>query len=209
MQNVKCKICRRVGEKLFLKGERCVSPKCSIIRRPYPPGPKGKRRKSRPSEYAKELREKQKLRNWYNLREKQFGNYVKDLLAKRGKTGDASTLLIKTLESRFDNVVFRLGFASSRTKARQLVSHGYFLVNGKPMNFPSHRLKKGDVISLKPQKAKKTIAKEFKTFMKKHKIPSWLQLDIQKLEGKILGFPTLDEVAPPVDILAIFEFYSR
>lgn len=180
-----------------------------MVRRPYPPGQKGKRRKGRPSEYAKELREKQKLRNWYNLREKQFGNYVKDLLVKRGRMGDASVLLIKALECRLDNVVFRLGFASSRAKARQLVSHGYFLLNGKPMNFPSHQLKKGDVVSLKPQKAKKAIVKEIETLMKKHKTLSWLQLDTKKLEGKIVGIPTLEEVAPPVNMPAIFEFYSR
>jgi len=204
-----CKICRRAGEKLFLKGDRCISPKCSMVRRPYPPGQKGKRRRKPPSEYAKELREKQKLKNWYNLGEKQFKNYIKALLTKRGKIEDAPLLLIKKLESRLDNTIFRLGFALSRRGARSLVSHSYFLVNGKTMNIPSHLLKKGDVISLKSQKLKKNIAKDFKRLVKKHTVPSWLKLDKDKLEGKIIGEPTLEEVVPPVDLLSIFEFYSR
>ncbi len=205
----KCKICRRLGEKLFLKGERCTSPKCAMVKRAYPPGQKRKRRAGPPSEYAKELREKQKLRNWYNLEERQFKNYVKEVLRKRGKVKDGSALLIKMLESRLDNVVFRLGFCPSRAKARQMVSHGYFLVNGKPMNIPSHQLKKGDIISLRPQKTKKKIIKEIKTLLKKHKVPSWLRLDAEKLEGKVTGIPTLEEVSPPVEISTIFEFYSR
>ncbi len=209
MKIIKCKICRRVGEKLFLKGERCYSPKCAMVKRAYPPGQKKKRRRSRPSEYAKELREKQKLRNWYNLREKQFKNYIKGILAKGGKVKDASALLIQMLEFRLDNVVFRLGFTLSRTKARQLVSHRFFAVNNRPTNIPSCQLKKGDVISLKPHKAGKKIIKEARALMKKQSPPSWLQLNTEKLEGKIVGVPTLEEVAPPVEISAIFEFYSR
>ncbi|MCP6718114.1 MAG: 30S ribosomal protein S4 [Patescibacteria group bacterium] len=209
MKRAICKICRRAGEKLFLKGERCSSPKCSMVRRPYAPGQKGKRRRRPPSEYAKELREKQKLKNWYNLEERQFKKYIKALLTKRGKIEDTPLLLIKKLESRLDNTIFRLGFAPSRKGARSLVSHSFFLVNGKTMNIPSHLLKKGDVISLKPQKLKKNITKEFRQLVKKHKVPSWLKLDEQKLEGKIIGEPTLEEVVPPVDLLSIFEFYSR
>lgn len=210
MTHAKCKICRRAGEKLFLRGERCISPKCAIVKRPYPPGQKRKRRRGgRISEYGKELKEKQKLRHWYNLGEKQFKNYVRGILKRRGRVKDASGLLVKTLESRFDNVVFRLGFALSRTKARQLVSHSFFLVNGRAMNFPSHQLKKGDVVSLKPQKTKKKIVKDFKSLIKNHKAPSWLKLDAEKLEGKIIGEPTLEEAALPVEISVIFEFYSR
>jgi small subunit ribosomal protein S4 len=209
VEALKCKICRRLGEKLFLKGERCLSPKCAMVRRPYPPGPKGKRRKRQLSEYAKELREKQKLRYWYNLQEKQLKNYVNSILKKRSRTKDAPSLLIKLLESRFDNVIFRLGFSLSRDKARQLVSHGYFLVNNKTMNLPSHQLKKGDVISLKSGKLNKKIITEFKNLIKKHKAPGWIQLDMSKMEGKITGTPTLEEAAPPVEISAIFEFYSR
>ena len=209
MENKKCKICRRLGVKLFLKGEKCVSPKCPMVKRSYPPGQKGKRRRGPPSEYAKELAEKQKLKNWYNLRERQFKNYVKKVLAERGKVEDASSLLIKMLESRLDNVVFRLGFATSRAQARQLVSHGFFLVNGKPINFPSHQLKKGDVISIKPKKIKKVIFKNLKNLIKKHKVPKWLKLDATKLEGEVIGEPTLEDVMPPVELSSIFEFYSR
>ena len=180
-----------------------------MVKRPYPPGQRKKRRKRPPSEYAKELMEKQKLRNWYNLREKQFKNYVNKILARRGKVKDASALLIQKLEFRLDNVVFRLGFTLSRVKARQLVSHGFFIVNKRAMNIPSHQLKKGDVISLKPQKAEKKIVKEIKTLIKNQKVPSWLQLDVDKLEGKVVGIPTLEEVAPSVEMPAIFEFYSR
>jgi len=205
----KCKICRRVGEKLFLRGERCLSPKCAIVKRAYPPGQKRKRRKGPLSEYGKELREKQKLRHWYNLEERQFKNYVNKILKKKGGVKDASGLFIKMLESRLDNVIFRLGFVLSRAKARQLVSHGFFLVNGKTMNFPAHQLKKGDVVKLKPEKSKKEIAKQFKNLVKKQTPPSWLKLNPEKLEAKVVGEPTPEEAAPPVEIAAIFEFYSR
>ena len=154
MSDSKCKICRRMGIKLFLKGERCVTQKCQMVKKPYPPGKKGKRRPTPLSEYGRELREKQKLKNLYNLKERQFKNYVKRVLKKRGKVENASDLLIKILESRLDNVVFKLGFTVSRSQARLLVSHGYFLVNGKPTNIPSRQLKKGDIISIKPQKIK-------------------------------------------------------
>jgi len=214
MENSKCKICRRLGVKLFLKGERCFSPKCPMVKRPYPPGQKRKRRFSPPSEYSKELREKQKLKNWYNLTERQFKNYVKKVLARRGRVQDPEVLLIKTLESRLDNVVFRLGFAISRIQAKQLVSHGYFLVNGKPVNFSAYQVKKEDIISLKPQKIKKTRVptgwvQNLKNLLKKHKPPNWLKLDAEKLEGEVIGEPTLEEAAPPVEISIIFEYYSR
>ena len=209
MLNSKCKICRRLGVKLFLKGEKCLSPKCPMIKRNYPPGQKGKRRPTPLSEYGKALREKQKLKNWYNLEERQFKNYVKKILEKRGKVEDPSSLLIKTLESRLDNVVFRLGFANSRALAKQLVSHGHFLVNGRSINIPSYLVKNGDVISIKPQKIKKAIFQNLKNLLKKYKTPSWLALDVEKLEGKVIGEPTLQEAAPPAEISAIFEFYSR
>lgn len=209
MEDSKCKICRRSGIKLFLKGERCFSQKCAMIKRPYPPGKKGKRRRSPLSEYGKELREKQKLRNLYGLGERQFKKYVREVLGKRRKVADVSALLIKILESRLDNVVFRMGFSSSRNQARQLVSHGYFLVNGKSLNIPSYRTKKGDIVTLKPTKVQKAIFKNLKSVIKKYKTPKWLELDAQKLEAKIIGIPTLEEVAPPVEITAIFEFYSK
>jgi len=180
-----------------------------MIRRAYPPGQKKKRRPAPPSEYGKALREKQKLKSWYNLGERQFKNYVKKILEKRGRVEDASSLLIKTLESRLDNIVFRLGFASSRAQAQQLVSYSHFLVNGKSINVPSYLVKKGDIISIKEQKAKKVIFQNLKNLLKKHKTPNWLELDIEKLGGKITGEPNPEEITPPVEISAIFEYYSR
>jgi small subunit ribosomal protein S4 len=209
MEDAKCKICRRLGEKLFLKGEKCLTTKCPMVRKPYPPGQKGKRRRRGLSEYGKELREKQKLKNWYNLRERQFRNYVKDILSKRGKVEDAGAQLIQTLERRLDNVVFRLGFTASRKQARQLVSHRHILVNKKIVNIPSFLIKKGDKIKIKPASAKKEIFKHLSTTLKKQTLPGWLNLDIDKLEGEVKALPTIEEAAPPVEVSAIFEFYSR
>jgi len=210
MENKKCKICRRAGIKLFLKGDRCFSPKCAIIRTPYPPGEKRKKRKGGGfSEYAKELAEKQKIKNWYNLREKQFGNYVKSILGKRGVKEDAPTLLIKKIECRFDNVVFRLGFASSRKQAKQFVSHGHFLVNGKRVDIPSYQVKKGDVITVHSSSKTKTFLKIAMPALKKSQPPLWLKFNIEKLEAEIVGEPTLDEAAIPAEISSVFEFYSK
>lgn len=209
MSDSQCKICRRMGVKLFLKGERCFTQKCQMVKKPYPPGKKGKRRPIPLSEYGRELKEKQKLKNLYNLKETQFKNYFKEVLKKRGKVENASDLLVKILESRLDNVVFRLGFTSSRKQARQLVSHGYFLVNGKATNIPSRQLKKGDTISIKPQKYKKAVFKDIKTIVKKIKTPNWLEFNVEKLEGKLKSDPALEDITVPVEISSIFEFYSR
>ncbi len=209
MKKKTCKICRRLGTKLFLKGERCLTAKCAMVKRPYPPGLKGKRRKPPLSEYGKQLREKQKLRHIYNLEERQFKNYVEEILAKRGKVKDAAEALIKILESRLDNVVFRLGFAVSRRQARQLVSHGHILVNERKIDIPSYLVQKGDCIKVKPTKAKKILFKRLKQTLARQKIPSWLQLDLEKLEGKVIGEPSLKEAGVPVEISTIFEFYSR
>lgn len=205
----KCKICRRAGQKLFLKGEKCLTPKCPMVKKPYPPGKKGKRRLSPLSEYGKELREKQKLKNWYGLRETQLKNYVKNVFKKRGRVEDVGTELIKKLETRLDNVIFKFGFSNSRSQAKQLISHGYFLVNGKKIDIPSYQVKKEDKISIQPQKLKKKIFQNLTTTLKKYQPPSWLQLDREKLEGKVIGYPTLEEVAPPAELSSIFEFYSR
>lgn len=209
-ENSVCKICRRMGQKLFLKGEKCSSPKCPIIKKPYPPGQKAKRRRRRGgSEYGKELREKQKLKNWYGVSERQFKRYIKQILSKRGKIEDTALELIKKLEKRLDNVVLRLGFAHSRAQARQLVSHGYFLVRGRSCNISSFEVRKGDVISLKKQKQGKPLFKELSIFLKKFQPPSWLQLDSKKMEGKVIGEPSLEESGAPAEISSIFEFYSR
>jgi len=210
MQNNKCKICRRLGVKLFLKGERCLLPKCSLTRKPYAPGMKKRTRGRRAfSEYAKELREKQKLKNWYNLKEKQFRNYVKEILNKRSHVEDASTLLIQKLESRFDNVIFRLGLSGSRPHARQMVSHGHFLINGKPVNIPAYQLKKGDKVSINLGSQKKKVFSNITPLLKKHQTPSWLKISPEKLEGEVIGKPSLEESSPPAEISTIFEYYSR
>lgn len=195
--------------KLFLRGEKCLSPKCPMVRKPYAPGQKGKRRPNPLSEYGKELREKQKLKNWYNLKETQFKNYVKSALGKTGKAEDTAAFLIKTLERRLDNVVFRLGFVSSRPAARQLVSHRHILVNEKPINIPSYLVEKGDKIKIKPGSSKKGMAKNLIPALKKHTPPSWLEVEPEKLEGKVINLPTIEEAAPPAEISSIFEFYSK
>ena len=202
----KCKICRRLNEKLFLKGDRCYSQKCAMVKRAYAPGQKPKRTRRRPSEYSRQLTEKQKLKKMYNLREAQFKKYVIKVLNQRSEK--ASDNLISLLESRLDSVVFRLGFGFSKIQAKQLVSHGSFLVNGKPVNIPSYQLKEGESIKLKTQKRKNKNIESFKSLMKQKPV-DWVEFDPEKMEGKITHFPTLEEVSPPVKIQAIFEFYSK
>jgi small subunit ribosomal protein S4 len=209
MKDSKCKICRRLGIKLFLRGEKCLSQKCPMIRKPYPPGPKAKKRVRALSEYGKELKEKQKLKNWYNLEERQLRKYVKEILKARGKVVDAETALIKILESRLDNVVFRFGFAPSRTAARQMVSHRHFMINNKPIDIPGYLVKKGDKISINPGSAKKIIFQKLPTLLKKHNPPSWLKLDTKNLEGKVTVSPNLEEAASPAELSSIFAFYSK
>lgn len=180
-----------------------------MVRRPYPPGRKKKRGGFRVSEYSKELREKQKLKTYYGLRERQFKNYVKEILQERGGEEDAALALIKRLEKRLDNIVFRLGFAKSRKEARTLVSHRHFLVSSKPVNIPSFSVKKGDVIAVKEAKKQKTFFKNLGILLRNYQAPSWLKLDKTKLEGEVAGEPSLEDLDSPVDIPSIFEFYSR
>ena len=209
MLHDQCRICRRLGQKLFLKGDRCFSQNCAVVKRAYAPGPQKKKRGGAPSEYKKSLTEKQTLKRWYGLSEKQFKRYVKETLAKMGKVDDVSAELIRKLEKRLDNAIFRLGFAKSRIMARQLVSHGYFKINGKAVNIPSYQLEKDDTISLKENKKAKGVFKELSENLKKQEVPAWLNLDKAKLEVKTVGEPSLDEVKPPAEISLIFEFYSR
>jgi len=197
-----------------LRGERCYSQKCAMIRRPTPPGPKGKRRKGSVSEYGKELKEKQKLKFWYGLREKQFKRYAKEILqkarrAKRQDSQDAAQLFTRRLESRLDNVVFRTGLVNSRASARQLVNHGYFLVNNRANNIPSTELKKGDEVKIKPQKLKKKVFQNLDQNMKKQRLPDWLQFNSQAGVAKLVAEPTVAAEELPAEISAIFEFYSR
>lgn len=203
MISPKCKVCRRLGISI------CNSPKCPIRKKPYPPGQKGKRRPRALSEFGKELREKQKLKYLYNLTEKQFRNYVKKILSSPRKEEDAVTLLIRKLESRLDNVIFRLGFAVNRVQSRQLVSHGHFLVNKKRVDVPSFEVKTGDTIELKNGSRGKIATQSLLASLKKQKPPSWLELNVDKLEGKVKGKPSFEEVLPPVEVPLIFEYYSR
>jgi small subunit ribosomal protein S4 len=209
MNNDKCKKCRRAQDKLFLKGDRCFGQKCAMVKRPYAPGKKGKRRSKTLSEFGRELREKQRLKNWYGLRELQFKNYVRKVLAKKGPAENIGLMLMGALESRLDSVVFRLGFATSRTLARQLVSHNNFLVNGKPVNIPSYQVKKGDVIAVAPRKLKKTYFVSVAPALKKHKAPTWLTLNVEKMEGKMDDGMKLEEINPPAELESIFEYYAR
>lgn len=208
-QNADCRICRHVGQKLFLKGDRCFSPKCAITRRPYPPGEKNKKVISKTSEYGRQLVAKQSLKEWYNLKENQFKKYVKEVLETRGGAEDARVLFIRKLEKRLDNVIFRLAIAKSRPQARQLVSHKHFLVNGRLVNIPSFQVKKGDKITLAVSSSKNALFQDLSKKLKGYQFPSWIRFDIDKKEAEITGEPSFDEVSPPSEIASIFEFYSR
>lgn len=180
-----------------------------MVKRPYPPGTKKQRRGFRKSEYAKELAEKQKLKRYYGLKERQFSGYVKAIFHKRSAEEDAALALIGKLEKRLDNIIFRLGFARSRREARELVGHGHFLVNSKPVNIPFFQVRKGDVVSIKDTKKAKTFFKNLAIILKNYQAPWWLKLNKDKAEGEITGEPSLEDLDSPVDIPSIFEFYSR
>lgn len=180
-----------------------------IAKKSAAPAPQRRKRGGQPSEYKKSLTEKQTLKRWYGLSERQFKRYAQETLAKMGKVDDVSAELIRRLEKRLDNVIFRLGFAKTRPQARQLVSHRYFLINGRPVNIPSYQVQKDDVVSLKESKKAKGIFKELSDNLKKYETPVWLSLNKDKLEAKAIGEPSLEEVKPPAEISSIFEFYSR
>jgi len=207
MDKVSCKKCRRIGQKLFLKGERCFTPKCAMVKKPYAPGIHGKKRKRRGiSEYGAQLTEKQKVRNIYGIREKQFKRYFKEASREKGVIEDN---FLKKLELRLDNVVFRLGFTESRRKARQLVSHGHILVNDRKINLPSFQVKPNDVIKIKKSSSDSILFKDLKTKLKKYKPLDWLSLDKNNLEGGIISLPTQESVNIPATLQMIAEFYSR
>src|SRR3989338_2549631 len=176
---------------------------------PAPVAIKNKKREKTASEYKKSLQEKQTLKRLYGLSEKQFKRYVKESLQKTQRVENVSDELIKRLERRLDNVVFRLGVAKSRSHARQLVNHAYFLINGKPVNIPSFQVDKGDTIAIKESKKKKDVFKELATTLKKTEPPKWLKFNKEKWEAETVGYPSLAEVNPPVEISLVFEFYSR
>ena len=198
-----CRLCRREGQKLFLKGERCYGSKCALEKRNYAPGQHGQNRKKQ-SEYGNQLREKQKAKRFYGVQETQFRNMFEKAANKQGKTGE--NLLIM-LETRLDNVVFRLGFAASRKEARQLVTHGHFTINGKKADIPSMEVKAGDVIAVKSKSQQSPKFKEVKDMQ--ITVPAWMDVDVNKLEGKILALPTRDQIDTPIAEHLIVELYSK
>jgi small subunit ribosomal protein S4 len=198
-----CKRCRREGLKLFLKGERCLTEKCAVERRPYPPGEKGRGR-VRQSEYRHQLREKQKARRYYQVLEKQFRSYYQKASRQPGVTGEN---LLRLLERRLDNVLVRLGFAASRRQARQLVDHGHFAVNGRRVNKPSYQLRPGDVLSVRDTSRAKDVIREATELTAT--VPAWLQADYDSLTAKILRLPEREEISTPVQEQLIVELYSK
>ena len=200
-----CKICRREGEKLFLKAERCLSDKCSFNRRSYAPGQHGQSRRKL-SEYGMQLREKQKLRRIYGLLEAQFARYFKLADRKKGVTGE---VLLQLLETRLDNVVYRLRLAGSRREARQLVRHGFFTVNDRKVNIPSYQVKPGDVIKLKEGATNSTLIKGILEANNGQNIPEWLELDTNSWTARVNFIPSRDQIDVPVQEQLIVEYYSR
>lgn len=204
--DAKCRICRREGDKLFLKGDRCFSNKCAIEKRNYPPGQHGRGRRRKVSKYNIQLREKQKLRRSYGLLEKQFRNYFAKAASQKGITG---TNLLQLLERRMDNVVYRLGFTTSRATARQLIRHSHFQVNGKKVNIPSYLMAPGDVIAPREKSKDLFIIKESIRNVDTRQTVSYLDLDTNKLEGTFLDIPSRDAIPVPVNEQLIVELYSK
>lgn len=200
-----CRLCRREGEKLFLKGERCYTNKCSVAKRAYAPGQHGQQRKKM-SEYGLQLREKQKARRFYGILESQFRSYFRLAVKNKGVTGEN---LLQILESRIDNVVYRLGLATSRPEARQLVRHGHFTLNGKKANIPSILLEPGDVIAVKDKFKASEKVKSIIDIAGGKVVPKWLEFDAENLVGKVVSLPAREEIDLPISEHLIVEFYSK
>ena len=200
-----CRICRREGQKLFLKGSRCYSDKCSVSRRNYAPGQHGQK-KAKLSEYGTQLREKQKTKSFYGVGERQFRKYFEMASNKKGITGDN---LLQILESRLDNVVYRLGYGSSRAQARQLVNHGHFDVNGKKVDIVSYLVKPGDVITVRENKKDSAIIKENVEANASRPVPAWLEKDVENLSGKVIRLAAREDVDLAVEEHLIVELYSK
>lgn len=201
-----CRLCRREGMKLFLKGERCYGEKCAIDRRNVPPGQHGKGRRARLLGYGLQLREKQKVKRIYGVLERQFRRYFEEADRQKGVTGEN---LLRLLERRLDNVIYRLGFATSRPQARQLVRHGHFTVNGKRADIPSFSIKAGDVVEVKASSVKNPAIIYAMDEVKSRGIPEWLELDGEKLTGRLMAAPTRDQLNLPVEEQLIVELYSK
>ncbi|PIP73267.1 MAG: 30S ribosomal protein S4 [Candidatus Lloydbacteria bacterium CG22_combo_CG10-13_8_21_14_all_47_15] len=203
-----CRNCRRAGEKLFLKGEKCFTPKCIFEKRPIAPGKASATQKRRPnlSEYGRQLREKQKVKHSYGVDERQFANYVSKATLSGGSTAND---LFKMLESRLDRVVFRAGLAPSQRAARLLVSHGHIMVNGKRVTVPSYQVDASDIISVRAGSASSALFANLEERLKNHAAPAWISFDAKKKEGRLTGAPRLDATVMPFDLSSIIEFYSR
>jgi len=200
-----CKFCRRESQKLFLKGDRCFTDKCSFERRNYAPGQHGQRR-GKFSDYGNQLREKQKVKRMYGLLEKQFRKYFKEADRQKGITGDNLLIL---LERRLDNIIYRLGFASSRNQARQLVRHNHILVNGRRVNVPSFLVRVGDTIEIREKSRKISFIAEALGAVERLGVPTWLELNKDSFQGKITALPERKELTMPVQEQLIVELYSR
>jgi small subunit ribosomal protein S4 len=203
----KCRKCRRAGEKLFLKGDRCNTPKCAVVRRAYAPGVHGKRMSRNVSEFGIQLSVKQKIKRIYGVLERQFRKHFDEVKNKKGITGD---LLLQRLENRLDNVVYRMGFAGSRAQARQLVNHGLISVNGKKTTIPSYEVKIGQTISINPNKKEKSYFKNLEQILRnKRDFPSWISFDSKEFQGKIVNAPRKEDIGINVDAQVVVEYYSR
>ncbi|HLD28256.1 MAG TPA: 30S ribosomal protein S4 [Patescibacteria group bacterium] len=201
-----CKKCRRAGEKLFLKGEKCNSPKCPMIKRNFPPGAHGQGGFSRVTNYGRQLKEKQKAKRIYGLMEKQFRNYFEKAFKKVGNTAE---ILFKSLEGRLDNTIFRLGLASSRKEARQMVGHGHFKVNDRKVDIPSYQVKVGDIITIRDKSLKSLKFENLVEKMKDKEFAPWLNFDVKEMKGKVTGQAKMEDVGLNIDWRMIIEFYSK
>ena len=204
-----CKLCRREGEKLFLKGSRCMTPKCSFERRSYPPGQHGREsrfRRGRASDYLLQLREKQKARRIYGVMERQFSRYFRGAEQQVGLTG---TNLLTLLERRLDNVVYRLGLASSRAQARQLVSHGHVMLNGRKTNIPSALVSPGDTVSIRPESMRRPYFRALRQEVDDRRVPRWLSMDTANLSANVLHIPAREDIDVSLNEQLIVEYYSR
>jgi small subunit ribosomal protein S4 len=206
-----CRLCRREGMKLYLKGARCDGPKCPIVKRQpaknFPPGQHGQRRTRRPSEFGLQLREKQKVRRFYGVMESQFHKHFVEAERRGGVTGDN---LLQILESRLDNVVYRMGFADSRRQARQLVRHGHFTVNGRKTDIPSFLVKPGDLVAVRPESRSRTYFTDFAEVLNTRRAPHWISMDNSALSGKVLSLPARDQIeVPAFNEALVVEHYSR
>lgn len=201
-----CRLCRREGMKLFLKGERCYTEKCAIEKRNVPPGERGKGRKARLAGYGLQLREKQKVKRMYGVLENQFRRYFEAADRQRGITGET---LLQLLERRLDSVVYRLGLATSRPQARQLVRHRHFLINGRRTDIPSYSVRAGDVVSVGVTSMKKLLIQHAMEEVKGRGIPEWLEFDSEKMSGRITSLPTREQINLPIQEQLIVELYSK